>query len=123
MHAGCSSGLSAETKGVYVLFFLLSFLVLALMAVAGLLYHRRHRGEFLVRCNSAASHPDHHQRRHHHHHHDEPDLPPPPPPTRSFREAWPQGKDRYPVVDLPLLSFSPLRPPVGYGEPREGGKM
>ncbi|XP_077935837.1 uncharacterized protein LOC120825436 [Gasterosteus aculeatus] len=121
--AGCSSGLSAETKGVYVLFFLLSFLVLALMAVAGLLYHRRHRGEFLVRCNnSAASHPDHH-RRSHHHHHDEPDLPPPPPPTRSFREAWPQGKDRYPVVDLPLLSFSPLRPPVGYGEPREGGKM
>ncbi|XP_037327854.2 uncharacterized protein zgc:66455 isoform X1 [Pungitius pungitius] len=120
--AGCSLGMSAETKGVYVLFFLLSFLVLMLMAVAGLLYHRRHRGEFVVRCNSAVSHPDHHQRRGPHHY-NEPDLPPPPPPARSFREAWPQGKERYPVVDLPLLSFSPLLPPDGYREPREGVKM
>ncbi|KAM8879993.1 uncharacterized protein AB9W97_015060 isoform 2-T2 [Spinachia spinachia] len=121
--AGCSSGMSAETKGVYVLFFLLSFLVLMLMAVAGLLYHRRHRGEFLVRCNSAVSRPDHHYHQHRRHPpRDEPDLPPPPPPARSFREAWPQGKGRYPVVDLPLLSFSPLLPPDGYREPREGGK-
>ncbi|XP_068583355.1 uncharacterized protein zgc:66455 [Cebidichthys violaceus] len=123
--AGCSSGLSAETKGVYVLFFLLSFLILMLFATAGLLYHRHHRGEFLVRCHSrgSVSPPDPNNNRHHHHHHhhhDDADLPPPPLPARGFRESWPQVKERYPAVDLPLLSFSPLLPPDGYMEPREG---
>uniref|UniRef100_A0A3Q3RDC4 EGF-like domain-containing protein n=1 Tax=Monopterus albus TaxID=43700 RepID=A0A3Q3RDC4_MONAL len=36
--AGCSSGLSAETRGVYVLFFLLSTLILMLLVVAGVMY-------------------------------------------------------------------------------------
>uniref|UniRef100_A0A8C2ZHA3 EGF-like domain-containing protein n=1 Tax=Cyclopterus lumpus TaxID=8103 RepID=A0A8C2ZHA3_CYCLU len=107
--AGCSSGLSAETKAVYVLFFLLSFLILMLLVAAGLLYHRHHRGEFLVRCDGSGSRPDPVDR---HRHHDDCDLPPPPPPpARGFRESWPQAKERYPVADLPLLSFSPLLPP------------
>ncbi|XP_054459708.1 uncharacterized protein zgc:66455 [Anoplopoma fimbria] len=75
--AGCTSGLSAETKGVYVLFFLLSFLILVLLAAAGLLYHRHRRGAFLVRCHSSdsVSLPDNNN---HHHHHGDSDLPPTP---------------------------------------------
>ncbi|XP_073328856.1 uncharacterized protein [Pagrus major] len=131
--AGCSSGLSAETRGVYVLFFLLSSLILMLLAAAGLLYHRHHRGAFLVRCHShsSVSPPDpnnhHHHRRHHHDDgYSSPpdsDLPPPPPPVRGFREAWPQVKERCPVVDLPLLRFSPLLPPDVHVQPQEGVKM
>ncbi|XP_045905327.1 uncharacterized protein zgc:66455 isoform X1 [Micropterus dolomieu] len=126
--AGCSSGLSAESKGVYVLFFLLSSLLLMLLAAAALLYHRHHRGAFLVRCHSdsSMSPPD----LNNNHHHDDiystpadSDLPPPPPPVRGFREDWPQIKERRPAMDLPLLRFSPLLPPDGYREPQEGGKM
>ncbi|KAK9540807.1 hypothetical protein VZT92_003233 [Zoarces viviparus] len=120
--AGCSSGVSAETRGVYVLFFLLSFLILMLLATAGLLYHRHHRGEFLVRCHSKGSVSPPDPNNNLHHHHDDADLPPPPPPARGFRESWPRVKERYPPVDLPLLSFSPLLPPDSYMEPREGGK-
>ncbi|XP_037621797.1 uncharacterized protein zgc:66455 isoform X1 [Sebastes umbrosus] len=127
--AGCRSGLSAETKGVYVLFFLLGSLILMLLAAAGLLYHRHHRGAFLVRCHSSISHPDPNNNHHHHHHDDsyscpaDSDLLPPPPPARGFREGWPQVKERCPPVDLPLLRFSPLLPPDAYLEPQEGGKM
>ncbi|XP_051241464.1 uncharacterized protein zgc:66455 isoform X2 [Dicentrarchus labrax] len=122
--AGCSSGLSAETKGVYVLFFLLSSLILMLLAVAGMLYHRHHRGAFLVQCHSGSSiSPADPNNNHHRHHHDDSDLPPPPPPARGFRESWPQVKERCPSVDLPLLRFSPLLPPDGYMEPKEDGKM
>lgn len=129
--AGCSSGLSPETKGVYVLFFLLSSLILMLLAAAGLLYRRHHRGAFLVRCHShgSISPPDPKNNQRHHHHDDrysspvDSDLPPPPPPVRGFREAWPRGKERCPVVDLPLLRFSPLLPPDGHVPPQEGVKM
>ena len=126
--AGCSSGLSAETKGIYVLFFLLSSLILMLLAAAGMLYHRHRRGAFLVRCHSRGSicPPDPNNNIHHHHHDDSfsgPELPPPPPPARVFRDGWPQVKERCPAVDLPLLRFSPLLPPDGYMEPQEGGKM
>ncbi|XP_059195271.1 uncharacterized protein zgc:66455 isoform X3 [Centropristis striata] len=125
--AGCSSsGISAETKGVYVLFFLLSSLILMLLAAAGLLYHRHHRGAFLVRCHSgdsfSPSDPNNNNH-HHHHHHDDSDLPPPPPPARGFREGWPQVKQLCPAVDLPLLRFSPLLQPDAYREPQEGGKL
>uniref|UniRef100_A0A3B4V1J4 CUB domain-containing protein n=1 Tax=Seriola dumerili TaxID=41447 RepID=A0A3B4V1J4_SERDU len=127
--AGCGSGLSAETKGIYVLFFLLSSLILMLLVAAGTLYRRHHRGMFLVRCHSSSSvsPPDPNNNQHHHHDgysspHDS-DLPPPPPPARGPREGWPQVKERCPAMDLPLLRFSPLLPPDGYLEPREGGKM
>ncbi|KAK2817545.1 hypothetical protein Q5P01_025736 [Channa striata] len=129
--SGCSSRLSPETKGVYVLFFLLSSLMLMLLLGAAVLYHRHHRGAFVVRCNSNGSSiaaPDlnnnsiHHQR-------DgyscptESDTPAPPPPPRGPRRGWPQGKERCPPVDLPLLRFSSLLPPDDYVEPQEGVKM
>ncbi|MED6282331.1 hypothetical protein CHARACLAT_030990, partial [Characodon lateralis] len=124
--AGCSSGLSSETKGVYVLFFLLSSLILALLAVAGTLYHRHHRGGFVV-CSSSLSPPDSNNN---HLHPDDSystptdcDLPPPPPPARGSRESWTQMKERCPPVDLPLLRFSSLLPPDGYIDPQESGKM
>nr|XP_019964802.1 PREDICTED: uncharacterized protein LOC109643978 [Paralichthys olivaceus] len=124
--AGCSSGLSAETKGVYVLFFLLSSLILMLLAAAGMLYRRHRRGTFLVHC-SGISPPDPNNNRHHHDGYSSPsdsDMPPPPPPPRAApREAWPQVKELCPTVDLPLLRFSPLLPPDVYLEPRQGGKM
>lgn len=127
--AGCSSGLPAETKGVYVLFFLLSSLILMLLAAAGLLYHRHHRGAFLVRChsNSSISSPDPNNN---HHCPDDnysspagSDLPAPPLPARGPREGWAHVKEHCPAVDLPLLRFSPLLPPDSYMDPHEGGKM
>ncbi|XP_074551509.1 uncharacterized protein LOC141808721 [Halichoeres trimaculatus] len=125
--AACSSGLPAEAKGVYVLFFLLSLLILLLLALAATLYHRHHRGAFLVRCHGNGSHHDPNNNTPHHHRHGEgdPDLtpPPPPPPARSFREGWPQVKERLPPVDLPLLRFSPLLPPDTFAEPQEAVKM
>ncbi|XP_049428448.1 uncharacterized protein zgc:66455 isoform X2 [Epinephelus fuscoguttatus] len=129
--AGCSSGLSAETKGVYVLFFLLSSLILMLLAAAGLLYHRHHRGAFLVRCHSSDSMSPSDGNNNSNHHHDDdgysnpadPDLPPPPPPARGFREGWPQVKERCPAVELPLLRFSSLLPLDSYMQPQEGGKV
>ncbi|KAF3688136.1 hypothetical protein EXN66_Car003808 [Channa argus] len=131
--AGCSSGLSPETKGVYVLFFLLSSFILMLLVGAGVLYHCRHRGAFLVRCNSSGSSiapPDLNNNNHHHHRQDvcytcpaESNPPAPPPPARGPRRGWPQGKETCPPVDLPLLRFSSLLPPDDYVEPQEGGKM
>lgn len=124
--AGCSSGLSAETKGVYVLFFLLSSLILMLLVAAGVLYRRHRRGAFLVRCRSSSSisSPDPKKKQHSQDGSFCPDseLPPPPPPSRGFREGWPHVKERCPPVDLPLLRFSPLLPPDGCKEPQEGGK-
>ncbi|KAF0036884.1 hypothetical protein F2P81_009758 [Scophthalmus maximus] len=126
--AGCGSGLSVETKGVYVLFFLLSSLILMLLAAAGMLYRRHHRGAFLVRCRSGSICPPDPDNIHQHHDgYPSPadsDMPPPPPPPRAApRDAWPQVKELCPAVDLPLLRFSPLVPSDGYLEPRQGRKM
>uniref|UniRef100_A0A3Q3E7B0 Uncharacterized LOC109988225 n=1 Tax=Labrus bergylta TaxID=56723 RepID=A0A3Q3E7B0_9LABR len=124
--AGCSSGLSSETKVVYVLSFLLSCLILLLLGAAGTLYHRHHQGAFLIRCHSNISHHDPNNNNNNHHRHEgDPDLTPlpPPPPAWSFREGWPQVKECLPPVDLPLLRFSPLLQPDGYTEPQEGKKM
>ncbi|RVE76517.1 hypothetical protein OJAV_G00008810 [Oryzias javanicus] len=128
--SSCSSGLSSETKGVYILFFLLSSLILLLVAVAGTLYHRHHRGAFLVRChNSGSITPPEHNNNNHLHpedHYSSPadsDLPPPPPPARGSRDSWAPGKERRLPVDLPLLRFSPLLPPDSYIDPQDGGKM
>lgn len=111
LHAGCSAPLSAETKGVYVLFFLLSCLVLLLLVAAGALYHRHHQGAFLVRCPAPL---DPNNNLHHHHpgSPEDSELPPPPLPARTYRESWPQVKQRSPDVELPLLRFSPLLPPL-----------
>uniref|UniRef100_A0A3B3CJ12 EGF-like domain-containing protein n=1 Tax=Oryzias melastigma TaxID=30732 RepID=A0A3B3CJ12_ORYME len=129
--SSCSSGLSSETKGVYILFFLLSSLILSLVAVAGTLYHRHHRGAFLVRCHNSGSitPPDPNNNNNHLHpedHYSSPadsDLPPPPPPARGSRDSWAPGKERRLNVDLPLLRFSPLLPPDSYIDPQDGGKM
>lgn len=108
--AGCSSGLSAETKGVYVLFFLLSALIVMLLVAAGMLYRRHHRGAFLVHCQKTGSISSHKPKK-------EgsfcpnAELPPPPLPSRGYREAWPPLKEGHPPVDLPLLRFNPLLPP------------
>lgn len=125
---GCSSGLSPETKGVYVLFFLLSCFILMPLVVVGILYHRHHRGTFLVRCHSSStSSPD--LSNDNHHHDDnysypaESDLPPPLPPTRGPRGGWPQGKEHRPAVDVPLLRFSSLLPRASYVESQESGKL
>ncbi|CAG5947544.1 uncharacterized protein ACNS7B_012230 isoform 2-T2 [Menidia menidia] len=126
----CGSGLSTETKGVYVLFFLLSSLILTLMVVAGTLYHRHHRGAFLVRCqsNGSLSPPDANNNNHLHPHDSysgpiDTDLPPPPPPSRAVREGWAPAKDHCRPVDLPLLRFNSLMPPDGYIDPQDSGKM
>lgn len=128
LSTGCGSGLSVETKGVYVLFFLLSSLILMLLAAAGMLYRRHHRGAFLVRCRSGSICPPDPDNIHQHHDgYPSPadsDMPPPPPPPRAApRDARPQVKELCPAVDLPLLRFSPLVPSDGYLEPRQGRKM
>uniref|UniRef100_A0A3Q3AQV3 CUB domain-containing protein n=1 Tax=Kryptolebias marmoratus TaxID=37003 RepID=A0A3Q3AQV3_KRYMA len=113
--AGCS-GLSSETKGVYVLFFLLSSLILMLLVVAGTLYHRHHRGAFLVHCHSSnsISPPDpNNNHLHPNENYSTPtdcDLPPPPPP-------------RCPPMDLTLLRFNSLLPPDSYIDSQDSGKM
>ncbi|XP_029914913.1 uncharacterized protein LOC115364443 [Myripristis murdjan] len=114
--AGCSSGSSAETRGVYVLFFLLSSLILMLLAAAGVLYRRRHRGAFPIHCHSSGSvcPPDLNNNNNHHHQQGsysgpaDAELPPPPPPVRRPRDGWAPLKDGVPAVDLPLLRFTPL---------------
>ncbi|XP_026158865.1 uncharacterized protein LOC113128036 [Mastacembelus armatus] len=129
--AGCGSGLSAETKGVYVLFFLLSSLFLILVVVAAMMYHRHHRGSFLVRCHSnSSSHsfspPDLNNNNNQPHHGyscpGDSHLPPPPVPARGPRGGWTQGKEGSPAIDLRLLRFSLLQPPDGCQEPQESGK-
>lgn len=108
--AGCSSGLSPETKGVYVLFFLLSTLILMLLLAAGMLYRRHHRGAFLVNCQRTSSVSSQEPKKEGGFCPDA-ELPPPPPPSRGYREAWPPSKEGRPPVDLPLLRFNPLLPP------------
>lgn len=128
--AGCSSGLSSETKGVYVLFFLLSSLILMLLVVAGTLYHRHHRGAFMVHCRSSSSISPSDPNNNHHLHPDENystptdcDLPPPPPPARGTKEAWTPVKEHCSPMDLTLLRFNPLLPPDSYIDPQDSGKM
>ncbi|XP_019745221.1 uncharacterized protein LOC109527643 isoform X2 [Hippocampus comes] len=113
--AGCSRGPSGETKGVYVLFFLLSSLLLMSLAAACALYGRHRRGSFPLKGQpshsdgrfpaAAAS-----------------DPPPPPPPARGPRDSWALHKERRAAVDLPLLRFSPLTPSDVYADSQEGGK-
>ncbi|XP_030599514.1 uncharacterized protein LOC115790014 [Archocentrus centrarchus] len=107
--AGCSSSLSTETKGVYVLFFLLSSLILVLLVVAGMLYHRHHRGKFLHLEQSYSSPADS-------------DLPPPPPPARGPSTLWGHVKEQRQVVDLQLLRFNLLHPPDSYMDQRVGAQ-
>ncbi|XP_013122962.1 uncharacterized protein zgc:66455 isoform X3 [Oreochromis niloticus] len=123
--AGCSSNLSTETKGVYVLFFLLSSLILALLVVAGMLYHRHHWGKFLVRChsNSSLSPSDpnnNHQPEENYSNPADSDPPPPSPPAWGPRECWGHVKEQRPVVDLQLLRFNLLHPPDSYMDQQEG---
>ncbi|XP_055013881.1 uncharacterized protein zgc:66455 isoform X2 [Boleophthalmus pectinirostris] len=85
----CSPALSSEAKAVYILFFLLSTLVLSLLVLIGLFYHRHRRGHFLV----PPSDPNNNSNGNH----DDIDLPPPPPP-------------RCPPVDLQLLRYNTILP-------------
>uniref|UniRef100_A0A668RUF4 CUB domain-containing protein n=1 Tax=Oreochromis aureus TaxID=47969 RepID=A0A668RUF4_OREAU len=119
------SNLSTETKGVYVLFFLLSSLILALLVVAGMLYHRHHWGKFLVRChsNSSLSPSDpnnNHQPEENYSNPADSDPPPPSPPAWGTRECWGHVKEQRPVVDLQLLRFNLLHPPDSYMDQQEG---
>lgn len=86
-NTGCSASLSSESKAVYVLFFLLSAVVLSLLVLFALSYHRHRRGNFIPQPdpNNNLS-PCHH---------DDVDLPPPPPP-------------RCPPVDLQLLRYNTI---------------
>lgn len=128
--AGCNSGLSSETKVVYVLFFLLSSLILMLLVVAGTLYHRHHRGAFLVHCrssNSSISPPNPNKK---HLHPDENystptecDLPAPLPPVRCTKEGWDPLKERCSPMDLTLLRFNSLMPPDSYIDSQDSGNM
>uniref|UniRef100_A0A8C5CZP4 CUB domain-containing protein n=1 Tax=Gouania willdenowi TaxID=441366 RepID=A0A8C5CZP4_GOUWI len=122
---GCSGGVSSEAKGVYVLFFILSALLLMLLGVSGLLYRRHHQGAFLVRCSSSSSSispqdsNNNYRPSSSYSNPGEGELPPPPPPSRGPRDTWSQVKDR----DLPLLRFSSLLPPDGYMDPQHGNKL
>uniref|UniRef100_A0A7N6F9Y8 CUB domain-containing protein n=2 Tax=Anabas testudineus TaxID=64144 RepID=A0A7N6F9Y8_ANATE len=125
--AGCSSGLSPETKGVYVLFFLLSCFILMPLVVVGILYHRHHRGTFLVRCHSSStSSPD--LSNDNHHHDDnysypaESDLPPPTP-SYSWPQRWlaagegaPSGRGRTSAAFQLTAATSQLRGITGEWE-------
>ncbi|XP_035635362.1 uncharacterized protein zgc:66455 isoform X2 [Oncorhynchus keta] len=128
-NTGCTSVWSSGmVKGIYVVCFLLSFLILLLLGTVGMLYHRHHRGAFLVHCRrrSLVSVPpipppdykndDNTSTR------TNSELPPPVPPIRRPKEGWAHPKDCCPSVDLPLLRFSPLLPLDGYMEPGEGVK-
>ncbi|XP_061626160.1 uncharacterized protein zgc:66455 isoform X2 [Phyllopteryx taeniolatus] len=80
--AGCTPGPSAETKAVYVLFFLLSSLLLTSLAAACALYRRHRRGAFLLAGRDSARADRGHAGP------ADSDLPPPPPPARGPRDAW-----------------------------------
>ncbi|XP_029594817.1 uncharacterized protein zgc:66455 [Salmo trutta] len=119
--AGCTSEWSSGMiKGIYVVCFLFSFLILLLLCTVGVLYHRHHWGAFLVHCRRSSLG----------------SIPPPdyknssictnsvlPPPIRHPKEGWAHPKDCCPSVDLPLLRFSPLLPLDGHMEPGEGVKL
>ena len=114
-------------QGIYAVSFLLSSLFLMLMTVMGVLYHRHHRGSFLVRCRSSSFGSADRDGNNNNNDDDgsvdsHPDMPPPPPPPpiRRPKEGWSHPKDCCTTVDLPLLRFSPLRPLDGYMEPGEG---
>ncbi|XP_051939740.1 uncharacterized protein zgc:66455 [Hippocampus zosterae] len=112
---GCSRGPSGETKVVYVLFFLLSSLLLMSLAAACALYGCRRRGSFPLKgqpSHSDGRFPDAAAS----------DPPPPPPPARGPRDSWALHKERRAAVDLPLLRFSPLTPSDVYADSQEGGK-
>eukprot|EP00063_Salmo_salar_P052418 XP_014027253.1 PREDICTED: uncharacterized protein LOC106585498 [Salmo salar] len=110
--AGCTSEWSSGMiKGIYVVCFLFSFLILLLLCTVGVLYHRHHWGAFLVHCRRSSLG----------------SIPPPdyknssictnsvlPPPIRRPKEGWAHPKDCCPSVDLPLLRFSPLLPLDGF---------
>uniref|UniRef100_A0AAV2LMQ3 EGF-like domain-containing protein n=1 Tax=Knipowitschia caucasica TaxID=637954 RepID=A0AAV2LMQ3_KNICA len=93
----CPAPLSSEAKAVFVLFFLLSALVMSLLVLIGLFYHRHRRGHFLV----PDSDPNNNNNNHHHStmgssgRHVDVDRPPPPPP-------------RCPPVDLQLLRYNAI---------------
>ncbi|XP_057699905.1 uncharacterized protein zgc:66455 isoform X2 [Corythoichthys intestinalis] len=117
---GCNQGPSAETQGVYVLFFLLSTLLVISLVVACMLYRRHRRGAFMLKgeqSSSAQGYTDNTYVGP-----SDPDLPPPPPPARGPRDAWPLHKERCATVDLQLLRFSPLTPSDIYTDPQESRK-
>ncbi|KAJ3614431.1 hypothetical protein NHX12_018004 [Muraenolepis orangiensis] len=110
--SGCRSGPSAEvTKGVYVVFFLLSFLVLTLLAAIIVMYRRHRSGTFLVRCHNDYQHGDHGPV--------DADLNSPPPPIRRPQGGWSHPKECCPPVDVPLLRFNPILPLDGLIDPPE----
>ncbi|XP_029480266.1 uncharacterized protein zgc:66455 isoform X3 [Oncorhynchus nerka] len=130
--AGCTSPWSSGmVKGVYVVCFLLSFLILLLLGTVGMLYHRHHRGAFLVHCRRRSlvsvppiPPPDYkNDGNDNTSTHTNSEQPPPVPPIRRPKEGWAHPKDCCPSVDLPLLRFSPLLPLDGYMEPGEGVKL
>ncbi|XP_029480265.1 uncharacterized protein zgc:66455 isoform X2 [Oncorhynchus nerka] len=131
-NTGCTSPWSSGmVKGVYVVCFLLSFLILLLLGTVGMLYHRHHRGAFLVHCRRRSlvsvppiPPPDYkNDGNDNTSTHTNSEQPPPVPPIRRPKEGWAHPKDCCPSVDLPLLRFSPLLPLDGYMEPGEGVKL
>ncbi|XP_077461130.1 uncharacterized protein LOC144077340 isoform X2 [Stigmatopora argus] len=112
----CDGGPSGETKGVYVLFFLLSALLLISMTTACALYRRHRRGAFLIKGSPRGYVDDTYAGA------GDPALPPPPPPCRSPLDQWPLHKERCGNVDLQLLRFGPLTPSDIYTDPQDGGK-
>ncbi|XP_045061708.1 uncharacterized protein zgc:66455 isoform X2 [Coregonus clupeaformis] len=129
--AGCTSARSSGMiKGIYVVCFLLSFLILLLLCTVGVLYHRHHRGAFLVHCRSSSlgsvppiPPPDYKNNECNDNSsiRTDSELPPPPPPIRRPKEGWSHPKDCCPSVDL--LRFRSLVPLDGYMEPGEGVKI
>ncbi|KAK0140932.1 hypothetical protein N1851_022065 [Merluccius polli] len=123
--SGCRSGPSAEvTKGVYVVFFLLSFLILTLLAAIAVMYRRHSSGTFLVRCHSdgfaddtACSVKGSNGERCRINANS--DLLPPPPPIRRPKDGWSHPKECCPPVDVPLLRFNPILPLDGLIDPPE----
>ncbi|CAL8290255.1 unnamed protein product [Arctogadus glacialis] len=126
--SGCRSGPSAEvTKGVYVVFFLLSVLILTLLASMAVMYSRHHRGTFLLHCHRDGFTDDMpHPARERRNFDADADLPPPPPPIRRPKDGWAHPKEGWshpkeccPPVDVPLLRFNPILPLDGLIDPPE----
>uniref|UniRef100_A0A8C5A564 CUB domain-containing protein n=1 Tax=Gadus morhua TaxID=8049 RepID=A0A8C5A564_GADMO len=126
--AGCRSGPSAEvTKGVYVVFFLLSVLILTLLASMAVMYSRHHRGTFLLHCHRDGLTDDIPRPARERRNFDaDADLPPPPPPIRRPKDGWAHPKEGWshpkeccPPVDVPLLRFNPILPLDGLIDPPE----
>uniref|UniRef100_A0A4W5MP69 EGF-like domain-containing protein n=1 Tax=Hucho hucho TaxID=62062 RepID=A0A4W5MP69_9TELE len=115
---------SGMIKGIYATCFLLSFLIVLLLGTVGVLYHRHHRGAFMVHCRSSSLRsvptippPDYKNDGNDNRSiRTDSELPPPLPPIRRPKEGWAHPKDCCPSADLPLLRFSPLLPLDGYME-------